>query len=181
MNPYMHAELVKIAQVADLQFFVALDKLAEAQTSMGYMNAPGSANMGGPSSAPTPGATAAGGITNMPGMSLHCDNCNCELKKESKHCPKCGTRLKKKFDMKAIDKKLKATVAAEEQQPEDERLETGPTGGTAAENEELSEGSYSDTGKYASSVIANLPRGARRPPSDLPDVSSSRLGSGTPS
>lgn len=170
MNPHMHAELVKIAQVSDLWCFVALDKLAEAQTSAGYVNAPGSMNMGGPSSPPPPGDQAAGGITNMPGMSMHCDNCNAELKKAVAKCPQCGAKLKKKFDMKAIDKKLEATVTSEKQQPEDERLETGSTGGEAAENEELAEGSYADTGKYAGvfrrrhkSTIQKLPRGAQNP------------------
>jgi hypothetical protein len=163
LPPYVVAELSKIAQVADLPCFAALDKLANSMMGYGGMNAAGAQMVPPPNVSP-----GVGGATNMPGMSLHCDKCNAELKQMAKHCPECGCRLKKLLDMKAIDKKLDSSVAAEKQVPEGDRLETGPTGGEASEAEELSEGSYSDGGKYAAaprdkSFIKRLPRGAQAP------------------
>jgi len=176
MNPHMHAELAKIAQQRDLSCFAALDKLAEAQTSAGYVNAPGSMNMsgGGP---PSPGASAAGGITNMPGMSMHCDRCFCELKEVTPFCPKCGKKLTKRLDLKDAQKGIKTPETNEEKQNDRkklENLESGPTGAEAAEAEELSQGSHVDAGKYAGvmdrllgkkskSMIQQLPKGLQNP------------------
>ena len=169
-------ELAEIAQQRDLTCFMALDKLAEAQTSAGYVNAPGSMNMGG-RGAPSPGAAAAGGITNMPGMSMHCDKCFCELKEVTPRCPKCGAKLKQRLDLKGAQKGIKTPETNEPQQPDRKKLEnieSGATGAEAAEAEELSEGSYLDTGKYAGvksllfgkpkkSMIQRLPKGLQNP------------------
>jgi hypothetical protein len=73
-------------------------------------------------------------------MSVHCDRCFVEIKKKGcKACPSCGNAIKAVRDLKS---------APAEKESKAESLESGETGGEAAVNEELEEGSYS-TGKYA--------------------------------
>ena len=89
-----------------------LEKISAAQTSMGYVNAPGSSNMGGstggamsPSAMTSPVPGSSTGMTNMPGMSLHCNKCFAKIKDgETKNCPKCGNSLDKVLDLKTLKK-----------------------------------------------------------------------------
>lgn len=152
MNPFMRDELIKIAQIQDLSCFVALDKLANSMMGYNGMSAAGAQMTPPPNVSP-----GVGGVTNMPGMSMHCDKCFCEIKEVIRFCPKCGCRLKTNFDMKAIDQKLqgKNPERIQSDRKEVEDLETGPTGGEASEAEELAEGGYADTGKYAGVRFGN--------------------------
>lgn len=117
----------------------------QANSMMGY----GGMNTGGAQMTSPPST----GVTNMPGMSYHCDRCFCEIKQAVSQCPRCGGKISKVLDMKAIKQRLQGKPMGERQVSEEEdykALPVGETGGEAAENEELATGAYSDTGKYAS-------------------------------
>jgi hypothetical protein len=155
MNPHMLNELAFIAQAEELPMFQALDKLANSMMGYGGANTAGAKMMPPPNVQPSPtGMKGMGspGATAMAGMSVHCDKCFCEIKeKDPKFCPKCGHRIKGIRDIKSPPKGRRVPENEISSNRGDQAYADmgGPTGGEAAVNEELAEGRYADTGKYA--------------------------------
>lgn len=150
MNPHMLAELDKIARVQDLTCFKALDKLANIQMAGGSTNAPGS-TMGSYSAPPTPPVTqpSATGATAMGGMSVHCDKCFAEIKEKGvTKCPHCGKKIKAIRDIESAPREKQIPRDGDDHGAD----AYGDTGGEAAVNEELAEGAYGDSGKYAAAA-----------------------------
>ena len=137
-----------------------LDELEKISNSMmGYngMSTAG-AQMSPPPSMPSPSpkmsastpSMSSMGATAMKGMSTHCDKCFLKLPDRNVPlaCPRCKSTIRGVRDIES--------APAEKQDNAKEPGEThesGPTGGEAAVNEELAEGSYSDMGKYSQAVI----------------------------
>tara|TARA_R110002126_G_scaffold52672_5_gene142979 strand:- start:2432 stop:3181 length:750 start_codon:yes stop_codon:yes gene_type:complete len=112
---------------------------------------------------PQPSSEALG----LPGVSNSCPKCRCEVKAKTSKCPKCGTAIKPASGSKDINARLETNGPTSQQSGENELLESGETGGEAAANEELAEGSSGESSKYAAakvlSLIQKLPKGAQNP------------------
>lgn len=162
MNQHMLNELALIAQENEFPMFRALDKLANSMMGYNGSNTAGAKVSPPPSVQASPTSTmstSSPGATAMAGMSMHCDKCFCEIKeKEPKFCPKCGHRIKAIRDIKTPPKGARVPENEISSNRGDQALSDmgGPTGGEAAVNEELADGRYADTGKYAASKKSKL-------------------------
>jgi hypothetical protein len=140
-------EMEKIAEAIRVHpFLEAFDKLVDHQEKRAFVGT-GTIPQG-PSPMPATAMPQTAGATNIPGMSIHCDNCNQEVSKKQLKggkCPGCGSVLRPYRDLK----NQKAREQLPEQRTEDTEYETG---GEATEKEALNKDADNEYVKGAAAV-----------------------------
>ena len=172
MTPSMRAELINIAMVSDLSCFRALDKLASPAGAMkmnltedigAYDDLIGDLQRSRPAGYRQKVLAASSSreklkfqlekMATAPPVDVasshsKCQQCSCPIPdKSTKACPKCGSKLSGLFSPK--DEKGKLRDGGKAPMEDNSSLGDGDPGAEAAVDEELTQGSFADSGKFA--------------------------------